>query len=118
MQIQTVTLPFVRGGDIFSDPQHLDVAGGLPLPDTRNAPPALAPLDPDSARELARRMNAALRAIDTRLEFAVHESGHQVVVRVVDVANGDVIRQFPAEEMLAVAEALGRLQGVLIRDKA
>jgi uncharacterized FlaG/YvyC family protein len=39
-------------------------------------------------------------------------------VRVVDVASGDVIRQFPTVEMLAVAEALDRLHGVLIRAQA
>jgi flagellar protein FlaG len=41
-----------------------------------------------------------------------------VVVSVVDPESGEVIRQIPAEEVVAVARTLGQMQGLLINTKA
>jgi len=37
---------------------------------------------------------------------------------VVDMATKDVIRQIPTPEVLAIAKALDKLQGLLVKDKA
>jgi len=40
------------------------------------------------------------------------------VVRVLDDATKEVIRQIPSEEALEIAKALDKLQGVLLRQEA
>jgi flagellar protein FlaG len=52
------------------------------------------------------------------LKFTVDEETGIQVVKVVDTETKDVIRQFPAEEVLAIAQALDKLQGLIIHQKA
>jgi flagellar protein FlaG len=51
------------------------------------------------------------------LEFSVDEGG-EMVVRVIDRGTNEVLRQIPSREMLAIARALDRMQGLLIRERA
>jgi flagellar protein FlaG len=41
-----------------------------------------------------------------------------MVVKVIDRETQDVIRQIPSQEMLDLAQALDKLQGLLIKQKA
>ena len=52
------------------------------------------------------------------IEFSVDQDTNVNVVKVMDKATKDVIRQFPSEEILAIAKVLDKLQGLLIKDKA
>lgn len=52
------------------------------------------------------------------LRFSVDEETGRTVVKVLDSRSGEVIRQIPPEEMLALAEDLERLQGLLFRGEA
>jgi flagellar protein FlaG len=52
------------------------------------------------------------------LQFSVDDATGKTIVRVVDSATKEVIRQIPSEEVLAIARALDRLQGLLLRQKA
>ena len=48
------------------------------------------------------------------LEFDVSEESSRIVTRVIDRESGEVIRQIPTEEVLAIAERLEEMQGRLI----
>lgn len=74
--------------------------------------------DESQIRKAIEAANAALRQVTSDLEFARDEVTGQTVVRVIDSTSRQVIRQFPSEEMLAIARALDRFQGLLIRQKA
>jgi flagellar protein FlaG len=52
------------------------------------------------------------------INFSVDESSGIRVVKIIDRNSNEVIRQMPSEEAVALAEALDKLQGLLIRDKA
>jgi flagellar protein FlaG len=39
-------------------------------------------------------------------------------VRVVDTVTGEVIRQVPSEELLAISRSIDKLQGLLLRQEA
>jgi flagellar protein FlaG len=54
-----------------------------------------------------RQLNDYLQTLRRDLQFSVDEHSGREVVRVIDPASGEVIRQIPAEEVLAVARALG-----------
>jgi flagellar protein FlaG len=86
---------------------------------------ARAPASPDpiefskaQVKQAIDAANAALMQVTNDLEFAVDSATGQTVVRVIDASTQQVIRQFPTEEMLAIARALDRFQGMLIRQKA
>lgn len=75
-------------------------------------------LDFDAAAALVDRMNRTLNGLDTSLEFSVHQGHGEIVVRVIDNVTGNLIRQFPSDHALAIADALEYLQGALLRDQA
>jgi len=52
------------------------------------------------------------------IEFSLDDDTGKVVVKVIDVTTKEVLKQIPSEEMLAIAKALDRLQGLLVRSKA
>lgn len=76
----------------------------------QNAPP---PKSPPLNIERALR---ALRQQAPALEFVLE--GDRAIVKVVDRETGEVLRQIPAPEAIAAADALERMQGILLRLRA
>lgn len=65
------------------------------------------------------QINEALQMFSSNsLEFSVDDDTESVVVKVVDKETQEVIRQIPSEEVLNIAKALDKLQGLLIKDQA
>jgi flagellar protein FlaG len=56
--------------------------------------------------------------INSNLEFSVDDDTGQMVVKIIDRATKEVIRQMPSEEMLAVAKALDSIKGLFIKQTA
>lgn len=54
----------------------------------------------------------------TDLSFSIDEESGERVVKVIDRSSKEVIRQIPSEEMLQIAHALDKLQGILLKQKA
>lgn len=75
------------------------------------------PVEPAQVRQASEQINEVLRQFDRNLQFTVDEDTGIDVVKVIDTETEEVIRQFPSEEVLAIARALDKLQGLLIRDK-
>ena len=86
-------------------------------------------------REMLDRAVSAVKdhieIVERQLDFQVDESTGRTLVSVVDPESGDLIRQLPPEELIAVAEALkalaaeqnregslGALSGLLLRAEA
>lgn len=59
-----------------------------------------------------------IKPITSNLDFSIDEDTSMRVVKVIDNSTKEVIRQFPSEEVLQIAKALDRLQGLLIEQKA
>lgn len=74
--------------------------------------------DPAELKQAVEAANTAMRAISTDLEFSLDPSTGKTVVRVIDNSTQQIIRQFPSEEMLAIARAIDRFQGLLLSQKA
>ena len=85
-----------------------DKARSAPQQPVSAGPP---PRDADTPHlaELQERV-AELNRIETlrahRLEFSIHESTGRMIVRVMDRATDEIVRQFPPDELLDVAEQL------------
>ncbi len=51
------------------------------------------------------------------ISFSIDEASGVQVVKITDRQSKEVIRQFPSEEAIRIAQALGKLQGVFVKDK-
>lgn len=74
-----------------------------------------------SRQELEKAVEAVQKFTEpmaSNLQFTIDEETGITVVKVVDTSTKEVIRQMPSEEMLQIAKALDRLQGILIKQKA
>jgi flagellar protein FlaG len=57
-----------------------------------------------------------LSSIGVRFEF--DKESNTLVTKVMDVESGELIRQMPSEEVVRISRALGKLQGLLVSQKA
>lgn len=77
---------------------------------------------PPSAEELKNAvatLNKAMQQSNQNLEFSVDTDTHKVVVRMVDTSTGQLIRQYPTEETLAISRGIEQFQqGLLLKQKA
>lgn len=68
--------------------------------------------------EAVKNINKTLQDLSQNLEFSVDNDSARTIVKVVDQQSGEVLRQLPSKEVLEIAKALDRLQGLLISQKA
>lgn len=83
---------------------------------------AATPAQPSASEaQLQDAVNAAndfIKPITNSVEFSLDKDANKMVVKVMDNATKEVIRQIPSVEMLAIAKALDKIQGLLIKQKA
>lgn len=72
----------------------------------------------ETVKRASQQLNSFLQQFNRNLQFSVDEDTGTQVVKVIDTSSKEVIRQMPTPEMLAIAKALDKLQGLLIREKA
>lgn len=113
MQPISSTLPPVV---VPGSPQATPAAAPTPRPAAK--PEAVERPSLQQLEQAARRIEKFVQPISSDLQFSVDEASGSQVVRVIDRATQQVIRQMPSEEMLAIASALDRLQGLLVRQQA
>lgn len=64
-------------------------------------------------------INKTLKQANRSLEFSVDQDTKKQVFKLVDTDTGDLVRQFPTEEMLAISRAIDQVsQGLLLKQKA
>ena len=84
-----------------------------------HAPAAPPPVDDQQLKAAIAAANESFTSHGSSIEFSVDpEQQGKTIVKVVDKSTGQLIRQMPSEEMVAIAQALDRIQGVLIRRTA
>jgi flagellar protein FlaG len=97
---------------------HAAVLPQPPPPPAQSASSPPPQLSADAARQAARAINDFIKSTSANVEFTVDSESDQVVVRVVDSENNQLIRQIPSEDMLAISHALDRMTGLLFKQKA
>jgi flagellar protein FlaG len=88
---------------------------------SRQELPAQAVSAPPPAAEVnqaIRNISDYVQSLKRDLHFSVDEDSGKTVVTVVDPATGDVIRQIPSEEVLAIARRLADASGVFLKVEA
>jgi len=78
----------------------------------KTAPP------PEGVDKAVRDIKSYLQKVQRNLEFSVDKETDQVVVKVIDAESGEVVRQIPAEAVLAMARDLRKEKGLLFAQRA
>ncbi|HHJ80666.1 MAG TPA: flagellar protein FlaG [Candidatus Tenderia electrophaga] len=73
---------------------------------------------PEQLRELVAKANETPIVRSSDLSFSVAEGADVNVVRIEDTETGELIRQIPSEEMVALARALSeQRQGMMVEER-
>lgn len=68
--------------------------------------------------DAVKEVNDFLKPINSSIQFNLDDDTGKTIVKVIDLATKDVIRQFPSEEMLSIAKAIDKMKGLLVQQKA
>jgi flagellar protein FlaG len=71
-----------------------------------------------SVQEAVKHLESFVSIARADISFSVDEASGVQVVKVMDRQSKEVIRQFPSEEAIRIAQALDQLQGIFVKDKA
>jgi flagellar protein FlaG len=83
-----------------------------PAAEEKGAKPASGPGEVEA---MASEVQIYLKRLNTELRFEVDSGSKEVIVKIVDPENDEVIRQIPSEELLAIRERMQDLVGVLYK---
>lgn len=73
---------------------------------------------PEQIQQAVRDLQRAVEPMANDLNFSIDRESGKTVIRVVDSATQELIRQIPSEEVMSISRALNRLAGLLVREKA
>ena len=100
--------------NVVAGASNAEAASGI---NKQTAPQQPSPAQLQSAVD---GINHAMRQSSQNLEFSVDSTTKKPIVKMVDTQTGDLIRQFPSEETLAIARSIDQFlqrQGMLLNDK-
>ncbi|CAN7706682.1 flagellar protein FlaG [Cupriavidus necator] len=89
-------------------------AGSRSLEEVAIAP---SPIAGDTSAAIGELVEA-LKTTSISLRFEIDETTHRVITKVIDKETGDLIRQMPTEEVLRIARAIDKLQGLFVSQAA
>ena len=112
MSVETSKMPRVAGSAAAASSQAIQT------PSTVEEPSAQKETDPDELQKSVEKIQKFVNLAACDMEFSIDEESGRTVVKVIDRETKDVIRQIPSQEALDLAQALDKLQGLLIRQKA
>lgn len=87
------------------DVANIPVNGGEALPLKGNGQPAPV-VETADISETVSEINSLIRSVQRDLAFNVDQDSGRTVIRVIDSESGELIRQIPSEDLLAIATHL------------
>ena len=119
-----LTLPIGGGQSVTTGPRPAANPRGSPADDGAKAE-QLAPhprqheaSDARLVQQAIETINRKLQDSDQQLRFTVDHDSGRMVVRVIDTATNQTIRQIPSDVAIAISQSLEKLQGLLLRQRA
>lgn len=117
MPIQNISSNLTQAEQPVSVSSNRPVVAGEPVvgePKNTAVQPTVAQL-----KSAVEDINKVLKQNNNALEFNMDADTNKLTVKLVDTETGDVIRQFPSEDMLAISRSIDRFQqGLLLKQKA
>lgn len=71
-------------------------------------------LTPEQLEKVAQQLQNFMGEMNRSLQFQVDEDSGRDVIRVLDKQNGEVIKQYPSEEVLSLVSKLSQSAGLLV----
>jgi flagellar protein FlaG len=99
-------------------PSAIPAAPNNGVPVAMQTPAKPAAVDAAELKQAVDAINHLLKPVNSNIEFSIDQDSGRTLVKVIDTETDTVIRQTPSVEVLAIAKELGKLQGLLLRDKA
>lgn len=95
-------------------------SGLKPVVAAENAKGDFKPVVVDKAdlENAVKKLNDLVAPALQTVQFSLDAQSERMVVKVVDTASKQVLRQIPNEEVLAMSKTLDKLQGLMIRQTA
>jgi flagellar protein FlaG len=121
--ISSVVQPAMVKGDGL---QNLKYQDAIMMSATNDSPvelpsSAVKSVSPAEEEEMLKdatdKANEFVKTMNQELQFSVDKDDGKTVVKVMDKNSGELIRQIPQDEMLAIAKAFDTLKGLIIREK-
>jgi len=82
-------------------------------------PPAdTAFIDRRMIEEATKKVQQTVSMFNSALQFQIDQDTEKLVIKIIDTNTQEVIKQIPPQEILEIAKALDKLQGLLVREKA
>ena len=95
-------------------------AGGKAMPKEGKAVPQQASQSTSTAelREAVTKINDFVQNVNRDVRFSMDEGSGRTVIRVLDTDSGDLVRQIPNDEVLAIARRLNEVRDMMIADQS
>ncbi|MGB0127737.1 MAG: flagellar protein FlaG [Rhodocyclaceae bacterium] len=106
---RTVTAPQAGA----QSPQVTPPVGTQPAPADAVQPTSTV----EQVRNAVAQVQKAYAPLAQDLEFSIDKDTGKTVVKLVDSKTNTVLRQIPSEEILSIAKALDKMQGLLVNQK-
>lgn len=126
MQIQSLNSsaaisPQLRQNEIHDPTAAKQETAAAPV--AANPAAVQAPDPKEQAKQVedaVKKINETVKSFNQNvgLEFSTDQDTKIRLVKLIDTQSKQVLRQIPSEEVVSIAKALDRLQGLLVRDKA
>lgn len=111
--------------NVSNSAQSVRLTGeGAPIVVAKPSDVAVAPSPvptPDQLKSAVANLNQAMRQSNQSLEFSVDSATNKPIVKMVDTVTGELIRQYPTEETLAISRSIDQFiqrQGLLLNREA
>ena len=79
-----------------------------------NQDEAAQPLDREQLEQMAQQLQDFMGEMNRSIQFKVDEDSGRDVIKVLDKNSGEVIKQYPSEEVLSLVSKLSESAGILI----
>jgi flagellar protein FlaG len=94
-----------------------DAVAKLPKAPVQSVQPNPKPV-PEQLQKALEALKQAVPSKSSALTFSLDDSSGEAIARVVDGETGELIRQIPSKELLEIAHAIDKMQGMLLKQKA
>jgi flagellar protein FlaG len=95
-------------------PQEIDNIKPVPAVVAKPLMGEQAELSVNEVLEVVQKVNAALTSNQSNLKFLVDSENGKPIVQIIDRETQEVLKQIPSVEMLKIAKAIEKMQGVLM----
>ena len=72
----------------------------------------------DEVRDAVKKIEQVVSPATQDLRFSIDHDTGTTVIKLIDTQTQTVLRQIPTVEIMEISKALGKLQGLLVREKA